>query len=69
MEVLGDGAVVKMLDGKVFEIDEIDRIDTALWLPPEEAVVCWKKFQYGGQIITLHTIRADGDKVDARRIR
>jgi hypothetical protein len=38
--VSSDGSVVELLDGDKFLVSEIDRIDSALWLPTDDIVVC-----------------------------
>jgi uncharacterized protein YecT (DUF1311 family) len=38
--VLDDGHLVKLEDGSLWEIDAVDQIDTALWLPTSEITVC-----------------------------
>jgi hypothetical protein len=38
--VLDDGRIVKLEDGSVWEVDDVDQIDSALWLPTEDIVVC-----------------------------
>jgi hypothetical protein len=38
--VSSDGAIVILEDGSVWEIDSVDRVDTALWLPTTNIVAC-----------------------------
>jgi hypothetical protein len=38
--VLDDGHLVKLEDGSLWEIDAVDQIDTALWLPTTDITVC-----------------------------
>jgi len=57
--VHADGKIVILEDGTVWEIDDVDTVDTALWLPTTEIVVCDDKL-----------INTDDDEtVGARRIR
>jgi hypothetical protein len=59
-EVLSGGEIVQLEDGSVWEIDDIGRIDTTLWLPTEDVFVCDDG----------HLMNADiGDTVGATRIR
>jgi hypothetical protein len=44
LSVSSDGAILRMLSGDVFEVDPLDRVDTALWLPTEDVVVCDDEF-------------------------
>ena len=63
-----DGAIVKTEDGHIYEIDEIDRIDSQLWLTGDDVLICWSSYSYDQNIITLYTIRDGDDKDDATRL-
>jgi hypothetical protein len=39
-EVLGDGAIIKLEDGSLWQVDSVDEITAVLWLPTTEVVVC-----------------------------
>jgi hypothetical protein len=57
--VQADGKIVILEDGSVWEVDDVDMVDTALWLATEEIVVCDDKL-----------INTDDDEtVDAKRLR
>ncbi len=43
--VEGDGKVIKLDDGSMWEVDDVDTVDTALWLAADDVVLC------GGKII------------------
>ena len=58
-EVLSDGAVIELEDGSLWLIDEIDRVDTAIWLPISNIVIC------PGILINTD----DNEKAHARQIR
>lgn len=68
-DVRHEGAIVATGDGHLFEIDEIDRIDSSLWLVADDLLVCWETYIHEGNKVTLYTIRNGEDKVDASRIR
>jgi hypothetical protein len=57
--VLSSGELVKLEDGSLWQIDALDTIDTMLWLPTEEVMVC------GGTLINTD----NGDKVTAKQLR
>lgn len=38
-EVRGEGAVLKMLDGSIYEVDSIDTIITSIWLGASEVLI------------------------------
>ncbi|MDR3453785.1 MAG: hypothetical protein P4L96_13465 [Rhodoferax sp.] len=38
--VSAGGEIVKLEDGSIWEVDAVDRIDSSLWLPTTEIVVC-----------------------------
>lgn len=54
-----DGSVVVLEDNSVWEVDSIDRINSTLWLPFENMIVC------DDELINSDT----GDKVSARQLR
>lgn len=57
--VQADGKIVILEDGSVWEVDDAETVDTRLWLPTTEIVVCDDKL-----------INTDDDEtVDAMRIR
>jgi hypothetical protein len=39
-EVVSDGAVIVLEDGSTWLVDYMDRIDTALWLPISDVIIC-----------------------------
>lgn len=57
--VSNDGQIVKLEDGSIWEVDAVDAIDSALWLPTTEIVVCDDKL--------INT--DDNETVSATRIR
>ena len=57
--VAADGQIIKLEDGSIWEIDAVDAIDSALWLPTTDVVVC------GDKLINTE----DNETVSARRIR
>jgi hypothetical protein len=68
-DIRHEGAIVATGDGHLFEIDEVDRIDSSLWLVADDLLVCWETYIYEGNQVTLYTLRNGGDKVNANRIR
>jgi len=36
----GDGKIIKLEDGSMWEVDDVDTVDTAIWLPISNVVVC-----------------------------
>jgi hypothetical protein len=57
--VSDDGTVVKLEDGSIWEVDEGDAIDSALWLPITDILAC------GDKLINTE----DNETVTARRLR
>lgn len=39
-DVMSDGGIIKLEDGSLWEIDAADQIDTQLWLPISDIIVC-----------------------------
>jgi hypothetical protein len=58
-EVMGDGAVIELEDGSLWKVDDVDTVDSALWLPTTEIVVC------DGKLINTE----DHESVHAERVR
>lgn len=70
--VSDDGDIIKMLSGSVWEINELDQLDTALWLPTEDVLICYDVVDYKGKSLRVYTIidtDSNGEKVDASRLR
>ncbi len=57
--VAADGQIIKLEDGSIWEVDPVDVIDAALWLPITDIVVCESKL--------INT--DDNETISARRIR
>jgi hypothetical protein len=57
-EVMGDGAIVKLEDGSLWQVDAADTVDSALWLPTTDIVVC------DGKLINTE----DNESVEAERV-
>lgn len=57
--VSNDGQIVKLEDGSIWEVDAVDSIDSALWLPTTDIVACDDKL--------INT--DDNETVSATRIR
>ena len=58
-EVMGDGAIVKLEDGSLWQVDAVDSVDSALWLPTTHIAVC------DGKLINTE----DNESVQAKRVR
>lgn len=57
--VSGDGGIIKVEDGSLWEVDPVDSLDSALWLPLSGVVIC------DDRIINVD----DNETVSAARIR
>ena len=40
---MSNGEIVKLEDGSLWQVDAVDTIDTALWLPISDVIVCGDK--------------------------
>lgn len=54
-----DGSIIILEDGSVWEVDAVDRINSMLWLPTEDVIIC------NGRMINLD----NGEKVNVIRLR
>jgi TPR repeat protein len=57
-EVLADGKIIKLEDGTIWRVDDIDTITSSLWLPISEITIC------GGKLINTD----DNESVYAHRM-
>ena len=57
--VSSQGEIVTLEDGSIWEIAQIDHVNTMLWLPTEDVVAC------DGRLINTD----NGDAVDATRLK
>lgn len=55
-----DGSVIVLSMGSVWEVDSMDRIESMLWLPADDVLVC-----DDSNLINI----GSGEKVGARRLR
>lgn len=69
LAVLGNGTIVKTDDGHMYQIDEVDTVDSSLWLAGDDIVICWTRWLYAGRQVTLFKILNGSDKVDATRLK
>jgi hypothetical protein len=70
-EVAGDGAILTMLSGSIWKVDEVDRVDSDLWLTAEDVLICDEPLTYQGKTYPLYTIidkDEEGEEVHATRI-
>ncbi len=54
-----DGQIIKLEDGSIWEVDDADTVDSALWLPTTDIVACDAKL--------INT--EDNETVSATRLR
>lgn len=66
-----DGSILVMMSGAVYEVLAGDNIDSALWLAPEDVLICEAPIPYQGRtVMTYDIINTDeGEKVGAQRLR
>jgi hypothetical protein len=70
-EVAGDGAILTMLSGSIWKVDEVDRVDSGLWLGTEDVLICYEPMTYQGKTLPFYTIinkDEEGEEVHATRI-
>ncbi len=56
--VIGGGKLIKLEDGSVWEVDAVDTVDSMLWLPTKDVLIC------GDPLINTD----NGEKVGAKRL-
>ena len=71
-EVSESGEIVMMLSGSVYEVLAGDEIDSMLWLPAEDVLICETTTSYQGRTYIFYQIintAERGEKVSARGLR
>jgi hypothetical protein len=66
------GPLDRRRSGHIYEIDDADTVDTSLWLPAEEVVICETTDVRQGRLISVYDIintEDGGDKIWASRLR
>jgi len=48
-----DGSILVMMSGAVYEVLPGDNIDSALWLPPEDVLICEAPIPYQGHNVMV----------------
>ncbi|MEX3694199.1 hypothetical protein AB3X91_37910 [Paraburkholderia sp. BR14263] len=66
-----DGTYLIMQSGAVYEVMAGDNIDSALWLPAEDVMVCSRTIVYQGRSVLVYDIinKDENEKVGAIRRR
>jgi hypothetical protein len=70
-DVSGSGAILEMLSGEIYKVDEVDRVDSALWLATDDVLTCATTVTFQGKHLTLYKIinkDENGEEVDATRL-
>jgi hypothetical protein len=71
-DVSGSGAFLEMRSGQTYRVDDVDQVDSALWLAAEDVLICTKSVVYKGKQLTLYTIinkDESGEEVSAERLK
>ena len=55
--VMDDGGIIKLEDGSVWQVDDVDTVDSALWLPVTDVIVCDDKIINTDDNETVHATR------------
>ena len=54
---MDDGKLIKLEDGSLWRVDDTDTIDSALWLPVTDVVVCDDKIINTDDDESVHAIK------------
>jgi hypothetical protein len=70
-EQADSGKLLVMMSGHVYEVLAGDEIDSMLWLPAEDVLICEKPFAYQGTTYLFYQVinKDEGESVDARLLR
>jgi len=55
-DVSGSGAILEMLSGQIYKVDDSDQVDSSLWLATDDVLICSQTFTVKGK--TLHCTRS-----------
>ena len=69
--VSSEGDILVMLSGSVYEVMGGDEIDSALWLPPSDVLICTETVTYKGKPLTMTEIinlDENGEKVSVTKL-
>lgn len=70
-EVSGSSAILEMLSGQIYKVDDANQADSAIWLATDDVLICSQSFVVKGK--TLHSYKIinkdeNGEEVDATRL-
>ena len=54
---MDDGKILKLEDGSIWQVDDVDTVDSAIWLPISDVVVCDGKIINTDHNETVHAIQ------------
>jgi hypothetical protein len=55
--VIDDGSIIKLEDGSIWQVDDTDTVDSALWLPVTDVIVCDDKIINSDDNESVHATR------------
>jgi hypothetical protein len=69
--VTNDGEIIVMQSGAVFEVMAGDTVDSALWLPVSDVMICQRALTVRGRAVSYYEIinLDDREKVSATKLR
>ena len=71
-DVSGSGAILEMISGHIYKVNDADQVDSSLWLTAEDVLVCSKGVTYQGKnmaILTVINKDEDGEEVMVERLK
>lgn len=71
-EVSESGEIIVMLSGQVFQVLAGDEVDSSLWLPAEDVLICETPVTVQGKTYVMYDIintEESGEKVSATRLK
>jgi len=55
-KVSADGDIIVMMSGHVYSVLPGDEIDSMLWLPAEDVLICARSMEVKGKVLTYYEI-------------
>jgi hypothetical protein len=71
-DVSGSGAILEMLSGQIYRVDDSDQVDSSLWLASEDVLICSKTVAYKGKALAIYSVinkDENGEEVFAERLK
>lgn len=70
-DVSASGAILEMLSGQIYRVDDADQVDSALWLAADDVLICTELVAVKSKSVLVYTIMnkdENGEEVSVTRL-